>query len=204
MRGPAAALPGLRAASPALRAALKKDLTLAPALLALLARAGRLFGCPAEEALFLTGFDRADATPGRLDAALAELGAAEFLSREGFSAITPLARSTRPTADLAASLGGDAYVFEVRWVSGGFGEDAVRKLSDKCAKKAAQLGAAVKRSGAAAGGIIFAAGLPVGRAGAAAELREAAVRLRELAGRGRRHVCLISGRRSAAYPEWGS
>ncbi|MDA8131206.1 MAG: hypothetical protein M0011_06845 [Elusimicrobia bacterium] len=205
MRGPLPALPGLRAASPALRAALKKDPSLSPALAALLARSGRLFGCPAEEALFLTGFDKDDATPGRLDAALAELRAADFLRLEGFTDIVPLARSSRPTADLAASRGGALYVFEVRWVGGGFGADAVSKLSDKCARKAVQLGAAMKRSGADAGGLIFVAGLPFGREGRSpALLAEAAEKLSGKAGRGRRHVCLIDGLGSAAYPEWGS
>ncbi len=202
MRGPVPALPGLRAASPALRAALKKDPSLSPALAALLARSGRLFGCPAEEVLFLTGFDKDDATPGRLDAALAELRAADFLHLEGFTDIVPLARSSRPTADLAASRGGASYVFEVRWVGGGFGGDVVKKLSDKCAKKAVQLGAAIKRTGADAGGLIFVAGLPLGGQSGAAGLSEAAEELREKAGRGRRHICLIDGRSSAAYPEW--
>ncbi len=49
----------------------------------LIGRAAETLGVPREEALFATGFDPRNFAPGRLEAALAELRAAEFLAGEG-------------------------------------------------------------------------------------------------------------------------
>lgn len=196
-------LPGLRAAGPELKAALKKDPSLAGEIAELLSRAGALLGCPAGDVLFCTGFERGDRTPGRLDAALAELGAALFLEREGFSGIAPVARTAGRTADLAASRGGAAYLFEVRLVRGGFGADAPARLSAKCEKKSVQLRAGLKKSGAALGGIIFVGGLPcTGGFRRSAALEAVAAKVVVPARRCGLHVCLLSGGEAAVVPAW--
>lgn len=190
----------LRAAGKEFRAAARKDPEgFGRELRLLLQAAAGLFGCTAEEALFLTGFDKNDTTPARLEAALAELRAAVFLESEGFSGIRPLARSAGKTADLAAERGGRRYVFEVRWVSGGFGADAVRRLKAKCRRKAAQAGTAAKKSGASARGVVLVEGVRSG-AGSSARLAETALAVSPAANGA--HVCLISGRGSAVCPPW--
>lgn len=197
------ALPGLRAASPALRAALKKEPALAGEIEELLSRAGALFGCPAGDALFCTGFERGDATPGRLDAALAELGAALFLAGEGFTGLRPVPRTAGRTADLAARRGGGAYLFEVRLVRGGFGPCAAKKLSDKCLKKAAQLRSGLKSAGAGRGGLIFVGGLPCpGPFARTPGLDAAAAEVKVPARSSRLHVCLLSAAGSGVFPGW--
>jgi len=196
-------LPGLRAASPALRAALRRGPEAAAEIRQLLSSAGALFGCQAGEALFYTGFDRDDATPGRLDAALAELRAAVFLAGEGFTAVRPQGRGVGRTADLAASRGGEEYLFEVRWVSGGFGADAVKKLSAKCARKGAQLRAALKRAPAGRGGVVFVAGplFPV-LPWRGPDLAAAAGAVHAAQRRAGFHVCLLAGDAAAVCPAW--
>ncbi|MGD9643628.1 MAG: hypothetical protein AB7V08_12920 [Elusimicrobiales bacterium] len=197
------ALPGVRAASPALRAALRRDPAAAGRLNELLSSAGALFGCQAGEALFYTGFDRDDATPGRLDAALAELRAALFLAGEGFTGVRPLGRAECRTADLAAARGGEEYLFEVRWVSGGFGADAVKKLSAKCERKGVQLRAALKRAPGGRGGIIFVAGpLFAASALSAPGLAAAAREVCAAQTRPGLHICLLAGDAAAVCPPW--
>lgn len=196
-------LPGLRAAGPELRAALKKDPSLAVEIEELLSRAGALLGRPAGDVLFCTGFERGDSTPGRLDAALAELGAALFLAQEGFAGIGPVARSAGRTADLAATRGGAAYLFEVRLVRGGFGANAAARLSAKCEKKAVQLRAGLKKSGAALGGMIFVGGLPcTGGFRRSVALEAVAAQVVVPARRRGLHVCLLSGCEFAVFPAW--
>lgn len=206
------ALPGpvracLKAAGPGLRAAAKKDpARFSKNISALLAAAAAALACGAPEALFLTGFEAGDCTPGRLDAALAELRAAVFLRAEGFSEICAVPRSAGKTADLRARRGGEDYLFEVRWVRGGFGGGAAGKLSAKCLKKAAQLRAGLKKTGAGRGGIIF-AGEPLGfgrfRPSAALAAAAAAVTVPPRSGRaGNISVCLISGDEAAVFPPW--
>jgi len=197
------ALPVLRAASPALRAALRRHPAAAAELKELLSSAGALFGCLAGETIFYTGFEPGDATPGRLDAALAELRAALFLAGEGFAGIKPQGRSECRTADLAATRGGEEYLFEVRWVSGGFGADAVKKLSAKCERKAAQLRAALKRAPAGRGGVVFVAG-PLFPAAAwrGPDLDSAARAVHAAQSRSGLHVCLLAGDASAVFPPW--
>lgn len=199
------ALPGLGAASPGLKAALKKDPALAAAIEDLLSRAGALLGRPAGDVLFCTGFERGDRTPGRLDAALAELGAALFLAQEGFTDIGPVARSAGRTADLAAARGGAAYLFEVRLVRGGFGGNVPARLSAKCEKKSAQLRAGLKKSGAALGGIVFVGGLPcTGGFRRSAALEGLAAQVVVPARRRGLHVCLLSGCETAVVPPWSA
>lgn len=207
------ALPGpvracLKAAGPGLRAAAKKDpAAFVKDLLNLLASAAAALGCRGEEALFLTGFAGADPTPGRLDAALAELRAVLFLRSEGFKEICALPCAAGKTADLRARRGGEDYLFEVRWVRGGFDGSAALKLSAKCRRKAAQLRAGLKKTGAARGGIIF-AGEPLGfgRFSPSPELAAAAaaVTVPPRSGRaGNISVCLIRGDEAAVFPPWG-
>lgn len=197
------ALPPLGAASAGLRAALKRDPELAGRITALLSSAGAVLNRPPEEVLFCTGFERGDATPGRLDAALAELRAALFLAAEGFEAISPEDRAPGKTADLSASRAGERYLFEVRWVRDGFGDGAVKRLTAKCVRKAAQLGTALKRRGLARGGMIFVCGGVPGEGLArspALQLTADAV-LAALPNPGR-HVCLVRGARTAVAPPW--
>lgn len=199
------ALPGLRAASPSLRAALRRGPAAAAEIRQLLSSAGALFGCLAGEALFCTGFGKDDATPGRLDAALAELRAALFLAGEGFAAVRPLDRGVGRTADLAAARGGEEYLFEVRWVSGGFGADAVKKLSAKCERKSAQLRAALKRAAAGRGGVVFVAGpLFPALPWRGPDLAAAARGVHAAQRRAGLHVCLLAGDASAVFPPWST
>jgi hypothetical protein len=195
----------LRAAGPALRSVAKKD----PAgfvknLLRLLSSSSAALGCRAEEALFLTGFDGSNGTPGRLDAALAELRAVLFLKSEGFTGIGALPRTAGKTADLRAERAGEKYLFEVRWVRDGFGAETAEKLSAKCLKKAAQLRAALKKSGAGSGGVIFVAE-PLGsgplRPSRALAAAAASVRLPARGGP-KISVCLVSGNEAAVSPPW--
>lgn len=195
----------LRAAGPGLRSAAKKG----PAgfvrnLLDLLSASSSALGCGAGEALFLTGFDGSDGTPGRLDAALAELRAVLYLKSEGFNDVCALPRAAGKTADLRATLAGEEYLFEVRWVRGGFGAEPAKRLSAKCLKKAAQLRAALKKAGAGRGGMIFVAEpLGFGRFGASRALASAAASV-ILPARGgiKMCVCLISGDKAAVFPPW--
>lgn len=169
----------------------------------LLRSAARIFGCRTEEALFLTGFEKLNSTPGRLEDALAELRAAEFLAAEGFSGISPLGRTVSRTADLRASRAGEGYVFEVRRVSGGFGAAAARRLIPKFRKKAVQVGVSIKALGISRGGVIFVAGPPFGRSFVpSAALAEAAAGVRAGAARPRMHACLLSGGAAAVSPDW--
>lgn len=202
---PAPVRASLRAAGPALRSAAKKD----PAgfvknILKLLTASASALGCRKEEALFLTGFDGSDGTPGRLDAALAELRAVLFLRHEGFSNISAVPRAVGKTADLRAERSGEEYLFEVRWVRGGFGAEPAEKLSAKCLKKAAQVRAGLKKTGAGRGGIIFVAE-PLGFGNfcqcAALAAAAAAVRLPARGG-GEISVCLVSGSEAAVFPPW--
>lgn len=191
----------MRAAGKEFRAAARRD----PAgfgrgLDRLLRGAARLFGCPAGEALFLTGFDKRDTTPARLEAALAELRAALYLESEGFSAIRPMPRAAGRTADLAAERGGKKYVFEVRWVSGGFGPEPAKRLKAKCRRKAAQAGTAARKSGASARGVVLVEGV-LSEVKSSGRLAETALAVSPAANGA--HVCLLSGGDSAVYPPWG-
>lgn len=196
----------LKAAGPGLKAAARKDPPgFAKELLGLLNSAAAALNSAPAEVLFLTGFDSCDGTPGRLDAALAELRAALFLRHEGFEDIRPVARAAGRTADLAASRGGREYLFEVRWVRGGFGAGAAARLSAKCEKKSAQLRAGLKRSGAELGGIIF-VGEPLGFGKFRDSLELAAVAAAVTVPARRRglHVCLVSGWDTAVSPPWSA
>lgn len=194
---------GRRAAGPALRAALKKDPALAGEMQELISAAGAVLGMPPAEVLFFTGFERADRTPGRLEAALAELRAALFLRHEGFSGIRLVGRAAGRTADLGAARDGEEFLFEVRWVRGGFGQEAAKKLTAKCLKKSVQLRAGLKKSGAGRGGLIFVAE-PVyyGPFRRSAALAGVAAAVKVPARRAGLHLCLISAGETAVHPAW--
>lgn len=150
----------LAGAGPALRAGARRDPGFLAGLGAFLAAAGDALGLGAPEALCFSGYRPGDATPGRLEAALAELGAALLLRAEGFTGIRPVARAAGRTADLRAERGGSEYYFEVRFVGGELGPAPERRLAAKFRSKAPQVRTSLKRSGGRGGGVIFSAGLP--------------------------------------------
>ncbi len=186
-----------------LRRALKADPEGVTAdIAALLARAGRALGLPADEALFATGFHPRNLSPSRLEAALAELRAVIFLRAEGFTAIRLVERRDGKSPDIIASGPGGTCAFEVQCVTGAssFPEKGPAVLRDKLAKKAVQAASAVKRGAAGSACVIFvtgAADAPGG--GSAAGLAE----LARAAGEGARvRVCVLAGDNSAVWPPW--
>ncbi|HCC47621.1 MAG TPA: hypothetical protein DEQ38_05830 [Elusimicrobia bacterium] len=195
----------LAAAGPELRAALKKDPSLIKKLKRFLDAAGAVLGLPAGTALFFTGFAPGDRTPGRLEAALAELRAALFLRSEGFDGIRAVERAAGKTADLRARRAGTEYFFEVRRVTGGLDGDPVKRLAAKLEKKSAQVRTTLKRhGGSAAGGIIFAAGaLHFGAFRRSRALLETARAAHSSQARPGLHVCLLEGGSCAVFPPWG-
>lgn len=200
---PRAVLDCLPAAGPGFRAALKKDPLAFPALISrLLSGAAEALGCAPEETLFLTGFGRNDPTPGRLEAALAELSAVLFLRAEGFSRIRPLERAAWPTADLLAERGVVPWAFEVRWVRDAGAVGAAKRLAAKCRRKSAQVATSLKKSSALRGGIVLVAGQPApGPFTRSPGLDAAAGAARSLAGL-TGHVCLVSGEIAGVFPPW--
>ncbi len=195
----------LPAAGPGFRAALRKNPVAFPALIArLLSEAAQALGRVPEEALFLTGFSRSDRTPGRLEAALAELSAVLFLHSEGFSRIRPLERAAWPTADVLAERGGFTWAFEVRWVRDAGADGPSERLAAKCRRKSAQVVTSLKRSPALRGGVVLVFGLPgPGPFSHSPELDAAAGAARALAGLSG-HVCLVSGGSTGFFPPWSA
>lgn len=188
-------------AGPALRAAERRDPGFFDALGEFLSASGEALGLPPGEALGASGYLAGDATPGRLEAALAELRAALFLRCEGFSEIKAVPRAAGRTADLSALRGGAEYHFEVRFVGEELG--AVKRLAAKFGCKSAQVRTSLKRRGGGRGGVIFVAGLPrAGALKAAPALAAAAEAVHAACGEKRLHVCLIEGERCAVYPPW--
>lgn len=188
-------------AGPALRAAERRDPGFLDGLGKLLSDAGAALGLPPEEALGASGYLAGDATPGRLEAALAELRAALFLRGEGFSSIRAVPRAAGRTADLSALRGGLEYDLEVRFVGEELGP--VKRLAAKFGCKSAQVRTSLKRRGGGGGGVIFVAGLP--RAGAPKAdpaLAATAAAVHAACGEKRLHVCLIEGESCAVYPPW--
>lgn len=194
----------LAAAGPELRAALKGDPSLIKKLKKFLDAAGAVLGLPAGTALFSTGFAPGDRTPGRLEAALAELRAALFLRSEGFDGIRAVERAAGKTADLRARRNGMEYFFEVRRVTGSLDGDPVKRLAAKLEKKSAQVRTTLKRHGGSAGGIIFAAGpLDLGAFRRSRALLETARAAHSSQARPGLHVCLLEGGGCAVFPPWG-
>jgi len=191
----------LAGAGPELRAAERRDPGFFAGLSGLFAAAGEALGLPPEEALSGSGYLPGDATPGRLEAALAELRAALFLRAEGFEEIKAVPRAAGRTADLRALRAGREYHFEVRFVGGELG--TVKRLAAKFGCKSAQVRTSLKRRGGGRGGVVFVAGLPCGAVpGPAAELAATAAAVHSACRRKDLHVCLIDGGRIAVAPPW--
>lgn len=168
-----------------------------------MAQAAETMGSPAEEVLFSTGFHPANFAPARLEAALAELRAVNFLAGEGFSAIRFVPPARGKTADITASRGGNTYAFEVRCVTGG-GVPPVSILEKKCRKKMPQAACHKKKSGCSHCGLVFVISpensAPSGGSGGLTELAAAVY---AKAGRPpRAHVCLLSGVEKGVFPGW--
>jgi hypothetical protein len=204
-----------------LKAAMRKD---PPAFIEnirrLLAAGGAALGCPADKILFLTGFNKNDLAPERFEAALAELRAALFLVRAGFSGVNLLSQSRGTGADIAGTLGGIKYIFEVRCLRSAGGPlaylsgkgaapkapelQAIKYLRLKYEKKIRQVNSSRKRTGNKYGGVILALD-PAGFDGgpAAPALRELAAAL-HLAMNSPRftHVALLAGPAGAVFPDW--
>ncbi len=186
-----------------LRRALKADPAGVTAGIAgLLAGAEKALGLPASEALFATGFHPRNLSPSRLEAALAELRAVNFLGAEGFSSIRLVGRRDGKSPDIIASGPGGTCAFEVQCVTGAssFSKDGPAVLRAKLAKKAAQAASAVKRGAACSACVVFVLGearLPGGREGAGLS------GLARAAGEGAKvRVCVLAGESSAVWPPW--
>lgn len=191
---------------------LRKELKANPAgtikgLERLLGEAAGILGLDADTVLFVTGFDGNNLAGDRLDAALAELGAALFLRGEGFTDLRLIERSAGRTADISGLRHGERYAFEVCRVRGEAfvpGPAQAKQLGVKYRAKKAQLAAYCKRSGCLAGGVILVAGP------AAFSVFEADPLLAGLAaavpGQGRAPgltpVCLLCRGGAAVFPSW--
>jgi hypothetical protein len=190
-----------------LRKALKADPAGALAgLEGLLGEAAGILGLTAESVLFVTGFDGNNLAGDRLDAALAELGAAVFLRAAGFGGLRLIERAQGRTADIAGLRGGVVHAFEVCRVRGEVfseGPAQVKLLAAKYAAKRTQLAAYCKKAGCSAGAVIFVTGATA-RGGFAPELRLAALAEQVSCGLGgnRPPVCLLCGRGYGVFPPW--
>jgi hypothetical protein len=172
----------------------------------LLGEAAGILGLGADTVLFVTGFDGNNLAGDRLDAALAELGAALFLRGEGFMELRLVERAAGRTADISGFRNGERYAFEVCRVRGGAFACVpaqAKQLSVKYAAKKAQLAAYCKKTGCRAGGVILVTGMP------AFESFTADPRLEELAEAVRvglsgslPPVCLLCGGSCAVFPPW--
>lgn len=183
----------------------------------LLTEAGAALGCPAAEVLFITGFNKNDLAPARFAAALAEIRAAVFLAREGFTGLTLLRPQQSTSADLAGARRGRRYVFEVRCITSAPGPlaylftksgrpkepapDAVKYLRLKYEKKIRQVNSTRKRTGSSHGGIVLALGLAPCADHSDLEALAAAVHLAKGSPPLTR-ICLLSGAAGAVYPAW--
>lgn len=177
---------------------------------------------PAEEVLFATGFHPGNLDAGRLEAALAELRAVNFLAGEGFAAIKLVPQTRSRTADLTAARGKNTYAFEVRCVTGGdsfaamdflfdrkgalkeAGKKALLLLEKKYRKKMPQAACSRKKNGLSHCGLVFVvnAGNFVPFA-ANEKLGELARALYEKVGRPpRTHLCLMAGGETGVFPGW--
>lgn len=187
---------------------------------ALLVSASGALGLPAGRILSVTGFDYNNFTRDRLEAALAELRAVNLLAREGFSDIKVLPTGAARSADIAASLRGVSFAFEVRCVNGdndlfaadvftgtgdktrSAGKDAVVFLKNVYLKKIRQARVSRKKEGAGRIGVFIVVN-PAGfvQLTEAGELRGLAGQVYEALGRpAGEHVCLVSGPAAAFYP----
>lgn len=193
-----------------LRRALKAGAAVALEEMAgLLRTSSAVLGVPPEEALFATGFRGGNFAPGRLEAALAELRAVNFLHGEGFTAICLVAAGRGKTPDITAERGGRTYAVEVRCVTGGSrigglgqaaGTGAVKALRAVAFKKMPQASSAVKKGGADRCCLV----LVLGADAAAASLDRCALAelARKAGARENTHVCLLAGAAAGVWPPW--
>ncbi len=173
---------------------------------ALLTAGGEILGCSKEEVLFTTGFNKNNMAPERFESALAELRAAVFLHREGFSGLKLIGAGAKKTADIFGVRDGLKYVFEVCCVRGKDGPSAAPAghLEAKRDAKLVQVNSSRKEYGCERGGVVFVTD-PYGLAAFAGdnELKKLAGALHAGMKKFRSvHVCLISGVRGAVFPEW--
>lgn len=170
----------------------------------------KTMGISREEVLFATGFHPGNLAPARLEAALAELRAVNFLAGEGFTAgcFVPSARGK--TADITAYRGGNTYAFEVRCVTGDSGAaaadplKAVSLLVKKYRKKMPQAALSKKKGGFSHCGLVLIINTknfaPFRESGG---LKRLAAAIYEKAGRPpREHICLLSGAETGVFPNW--
>jgi len=179
-------------------------------------------GLSPEEVLFATGFHPGNLAPERLEAALAELLAVNFLAREGFSSISSVPQSRSKTADITAARGGSTYAFEVRCVTrdSGFsavdfipdaegrikeaGQKALPVLEKKYRKKMPQAACSRKKNNLSHCGLIFVVNssnfAPFAESEGLTEL--AAALYKKVGSPERQHLCLLSGGETGVFPAW--
>ena len=187
----------------ALKGGLKKDpAAFLKSLHGLLSSAGKILGRPAQEVLFITGFNPNDLAPERFAAALAELRAVLFLDGEGFSGLKFMPQAEGLSADISGVKDGQLCVFEVCCLRSGGLLPAAGLLGGKYEKKKRQLNNARKKL---ACGLFFAADpLALLEPADAAALKELARALHaEKKGPAGTHICLLSGAAGAVFPPWG-
>jgi len=172
----------------------------------LLSAGGEILGHSKEEVLFTTGFNTNNKAPERFEAALAELRAAEFLRREGFSCLKLIGAGAKKSADLFGVRDGLKYVFEVCCVRGrgGLAAAPAVRLEAKLDAKFVQVNGSRKEYGCERRGVVFVTD-PYGLSApaSAGELKKLAGELHAgKSGARSVHVCLISGGSAAVFPEW--
>ena len=189
----------------------------------LLTMGGDILGCPKEEVLFTTGFNKNNRAPERFESALAELRAAVFLHNEGFTGLKLIGAGPKKSADIFGVRGGQKYVFEVCCIqtaselasvdyivdSSGSptptsGKKPVDYLEVKYDEKLGQVNSSRKEYGCERGGIVFVIN-PYNFIVFIddADLKELAGELYARKQKSRFvHVCLLSGGRAAVFPAW--
>lgn len=187
----------------------------------LIDRAAAVTGILREAVLFATGFHPGNLAPVRLEAALAELRAADFLAGESFSAVCLVPGARGKTADITASRGGNTYAFEVRCVTGfrgsapasffdkegrlrPAGEKAVALLVKKYRKKMPQAAVSKKKAGLSHCGLVLVTSIndfsPFNETNGMKTLAKAVYE--RTGSRPGEHICLLAGGQAAVFPDW--
>lgn len=195
------------ASGSSLKAALKADAAkVVKNIDRLLAAGGEIFGCSKEEVLFATGFNKNNRAPERFESALAELRAAEFLHREGFTSLKLIGAGPKKSADIFGIRDGRKYVFEVCCIQR-HNEPAAASaahLEAKYDEKLVQVNSSRKEYGCERGGIVFVTD-PYNFAAFTddMDLKKLAAELHARKNKSRFvHMCLLSGGSAAVFPEW--